>query len=66
MHKDSSTLLYFTEEQTLWSSGEAGTVLEKPAASVFRTEDMSLNLDNGGSRFALKFVFIHKLHCITS
>jgi len=29
MHKDRFTLLYFTKEQTLWSSGEVVTILEK-------------------------------------
>jgi len=38
MHRDSFNLLYFTEEQT-WSSGEVGTVMEKPAASIFRREE---------------------------
>jgi hypothetical protein len=54
MHKDGFTSLYFTEEQTLWSSGEVVTILEKPAASIIRTEEMSLNPEDGGSRFALK------------
>lgn len=54
MHKDRFTLLYFTEEQTLWSSGEVVTILEKPAASIFRGEEMSLNPEDRGSRFALK------------
>jgi hypothetical protein len=48
MHKDTFTLLYSTEEQTLWSSGEVGTVSRKPAASIVRTEEMSLNLEDGG------------------
>lgn len=66
MHKDRFTLLYFTEEQTLWSSGEVViNVLQKPAASIFRTEDMSLNPEDGGSRFALKSD-VYRQNCMAS
>jgi hypothetical protein len=41
--------------------------LENPAASIFRTDEMALNPEDGGSRFALKSgVLSIKLHGITS
>jgi len=41
--------------------------LENPAASIFRTDKMSLNPEDEGGRFALKSgVLSTKLHGITS
>jgi hypothetical protein len=63
MHKDSFTLPQ--NKQTSWSFGEVVTVLEKLNASIFRTEEMSLNLEERGSRFALKYG-VYRQNCMAS